>query len=119
MHNLRAVDFRRPDTGYDWAYRFDAHAKEVLLDDPTSVTGLDADPDYARAVPTPDHFLPLLYFAGLAGDADEPVELLVDGHAAGSISMAAYTLGASCPRNDSVDPAAPLPESVPADQTNL
>ena len=119
VHNLRAVDFRRPDTGYDWAYRFDAHTKEVLLDDPTSVTGLDADPDYARAVPTPDHFLPLLYFAGLAGDTDEPVELLVDGHAAGSISMAAYTLGASCPRNDSVDPAARLPESVPADQTNL
>ncbi len=119
VHNLRAVDFTRPDSGYDWAYRFDEHAKEILLDDPTSVTGLDADPDYGRAVPTPDHFLPLLYFAGLAGDTEEPVELLVDGHAAGSISMAAYTLGANCPRSDSVDPAAPLPQSVPIDQTNL
>jgi 4,5-DOPA dioxygenase extradiol len=95
VHNLGAVDFLRPDSGYDWAYSFDQHAKEILLDDPTGVTDLDADRFFADAVPTPDHFLPLLYFAGLAGDTDQPVDLLVDGHAAGSISMASYTLGAS------------------------
>lgn len=70
VHNLRAVDFGRPDSGYDWARRFDDHARELLLDEPTAVAGLDADGDYARAVPTADHFLPLLYFAGLAADSD-------------------------------------------------
>lgn len=91
VHNLRAVDFRQPDAGYDWALRFDEAARDVLLDSPTEIAALDGHPDFANAVPTPDHYLPLLYIAGLAGD--EPLHQLVDGHAAGSISMAAYTLG--------------------------
>jgi 4,5-DOPA dioxygenase extradiol len=61
-------------------------------------------------VSTPDHYLPLLYVAGLA-DA-QPLDLLVDGHAAGSISMAAYTLGLDTDLSaaSSDDPAAELPE---------
>ena len=35
--------------------------------DPTSIASLDAHPDFEHAVPTPDHYLPLLYIAGLAG----------------------------------------------------
>jgi 4,5-DOPA dioxygenase extradiol len=121
VHNLRAVDFGKPDSGYDWARRFDEHARELLLGDPTAVAGLDADPDFTKAVPTPDHFLPLLYLAGLAADTEQPVELLVEGHAAGSISMAAYSLGLSCPDAASAGtgPAAALPESVPTEETNL
>jgi 4,5-DOPA dioxygenase extradiol len=121
VHNLGAVDFSHPDEGYDWAHHFDDRAREVLFDDPTAVTGLDADRYFDYAVPTPDHFLPLLYFAGLAGAAEQPVDLLVDGHAAGSISMASYTLGASLPAPGSDGPAhaAALPDGVPIDQTNL
>jgi 4,5-DOPA dioxygenase extradiol len=120
VHNLRAVDFSQPDAGYDWALRFDEAAKELLLDDPTDVARLDAHADFAKSVPTPDHFLPLLYLAGLAGATEDRPELLVDGYAAGSISMAAYTLGASCPDTAAGGaPAAALPDSVPADDTNL
>jgi 4,5-DOPA dioxygenase extradiol len=119
VHNLRAVDFGQPDSGYDWARRFDDHARELLLDEPTAVTGLDADRDYARAVPTPDHFLPLLYFAGLAAGSDQTVSALVDGYAAGSISMAAYTLGLDCPSGTSTDGAAALPNAIALDNTNL
>lgn len=122
VHNLRAVDFSRPDEGYDWAHRFDQAAKEVLLDDPVRVAALDAHPDFDASVPTPDHYLPLLYIAGLAGD--RPLELLVDGHAAGSISMAAYTLDAHCP--DGPDGAGAslaggpeVPPDAPADESNL
>jgi aromatic ring-opening dioxygenase catalytic subunit (LigB family) len=60
--------------------------------------------------------------AGLAGAASRPLELLVDGYAYGSLSMAAYTLDAKCPieRGD-IRPAAALPNPtvVPSEDTNL
>jgi 4,5-DOPA dioxygenase extradiol len=119
VHNLRAVDFRRPDSGYDWALRFDDLARETLLADPTGVAALDGAADFANAVPTPDHYLPLLYIAGLA-DA-QPLDLLVDGHAAGSISMAAYTLGLDIDLSGAVsnEPASDLPDGFPAFESNL
>jgi 4,5-DOPA dioxygenase extradiol len=122
VHNLRAVDFSRPDSAYDWAQRFDDHARGLLMSqEPGAVTSLDADRDFPLAVPTPDHFLPLLYLAGIAADSGQDITELVDGHAAGSISMASYTLGIDCPAAGDLDdkPAAALPASVPADETNL
>ena len=119
VHNLQAVDFRRADTGYDWARRFDDSAREILEHTPTQVAALDSHPDFAKAVPTPDHYLPLLYIAGLA--EEEALSLLVDGHAAGSISMAAYTLGLQCPQAPAAtsQPAPNLPDGVPATDSNL
>ena len=93
VHNLRAVDFGHTETGFDWARRFDERARDVLQTNPADVAALDSHPDFDLAVPTPDHYLPMLYIAGLANE--EPLDLLVDGHVAGSISMAAYTLGMS------------------------
>ncbi len=119
VHNLRAVDYRQRDTGYDWAMRFDEVARERLLTAPAEVASLDGHPDFGRAVPTPDHYLPLLYIAGLADN--EPLNVLVDGHAAGSISMAAYTLGMECDTASTVDagPAATLPDGFPTTESNL
>ena len=119
VHNLRAVDFRRPDSGYDWALRFDEAARELLQGSPTEVVGLDGHADFDRAVPTPDHFLPLLYIAGLADS--QPLDLLVDGHAAGSISMAAYTVGLDCDTAGATtsEPAASLPDDFPTLDSNL
>ena len=70
--------------------------------------------------PTPDHFIPLLYIAGLADAADATTDVLIDGYAYGSLSMACYTLGAGCPDANSEDPAAtiPPPQDVPLDQSN-
>jgi 4,5-DOPA dioxygenase extradiol len=92
VHNLEAVDRDRPDDAFTWASRFDDAAREVLVSaSPTEVAALDSHPDFGHAVPTPDHYLPLLYIAGMAGD--EAMTPLVDGHQGGSVSMAAYTLG--------------------------
>ena len=72
-------------------------ARAQLLDDPDNAVKLRDHADYARSVPTPDHFVPLLYVAGLAAAASRPLEVLVDGYSYGSLSMAAYTLDAPCP----------------------
>lgn len=122
VHNLRAVDFSRPEGAYDWAVRFDEHARELLLDQPVDVTSLDADADYDLAVPAPDHFLPLLYLAGLAADSGQEITTLVVGHAAGSISMTSYTLVVDCSGVDDGRvgvPAAALPVGVPPTESNL
>ena len=94
VHNLRAIDQSQPDTGYDWAQRFDSEAKERMLARPAELATLIAHADYERAVPTPDHFLPALYIAGLASASDAPgTNVLIDGYVGGSLSMTAYTLG--------------------------
>ena len=64
VHNLRGVDFSQPDSGFDWAQRFDDAARERMTGDPAGFAGLDGHRDYGLAVPTPDHFIPALYLAG-------------------------------------------------------
>jgi 4,5-DOPA dioxygenase extradiol len=93
VHNLRGMNWGLPDAGYEWAQRFDEDAKTRMLDDPTAIARMDAHRDFGHAVPTPDHFLPLLYLAGLAGASNSPTDVLVDGYTYGSLSMTAYTLG--------------------------
>ena len=96
VHNLRAIDWGNPDRGFDWARRFDDAARERMRALPHELPALVSHRDYRMAVPTDEHFLPLLYLAGLAAAAGQPARLLVDGYAYGSLSMAAYTLdGAS------------------------
>lgn len=96
VHNLRAMDWSQADARFDWAQRFDDATRTQLLDAPAEAARLRDNPDYSASVPTPDHFLPLMYFAGLAGAApDDTISVLTDGCAYGSISMTAYSLGAS------------------------
>jgi 4,5-DOPA dioxygenase extradiol len=82
------------------------------------VVRLDGHPDYRTAVPTPDHFIPLLYLAGLAGVAADNIDVLIDGYAYGSLSMTAYTLGLPCPLAAGAEGGAPQPPpDLPADES--
>ncbi len=122
VHNLRALDWKRPGAAFDWTRRFDEAVRGRLAERPGEVAGLRSHGDYARSVPTPDHFVPLLYIAGLAAAADRPLDVLVDGYAYGSLSMAAYTLDAKCPVDGGdARPAAALPDPavVLSEDTNL
>jgi 4,5-DOPA dioxygenase extradiol len=121
VHNLRGMDWNLTDDGYDWAHRFDEAAKERMLEDPTDFASLDAHADYALAVPTPDHFIPALYLAGLADAAGQTgdTRVLIDGYAYGSLSMTAYTLDAPCPESSVTQGSPQAPEGVPPDGSNI
>ena len=119
VHNLRRIDWNNPDAAFDWAERFDEAVVEQLAKDPADILKVQEHPDYALAVPTPDHFIPLLYLAGLAAESGAGVEPLVRGYAMGSISMTCYGIGLGNGHPDEATGAATLPEDVPADQTNI
>ena len=65
-----------------------------MTEHPGDIARLGEHAAYTLAVPTPDHFLPLLYVAGLASASDTGAEVLIDGYAFGSLSMTSYTLAA-------------------------
>jgi 4,5-DOPA dioxygenase extradiol len=110
VHNLRALSWSQPELGFDWTRRFDDAARLVLTEKPSEAPALRSHPDYERSSPTPDHFIPLLYIAGLASASNRSLDVLVDGYAFGSLSMAAYTLDAKCPTEDDPRPSAGLPD---------
>ncbi|WP_341718127.1 4,5-DOPA dioxygenase extradiol [Micromonospora sp. FIMYZ51] len=120
VHNLRSMDWRLTDDGYDWARRFDEDAKARMLSDPAEFAALDSHRDYRLAVPTPDHFIPALYLAGLASASGiSDIDVLVDGYAYGSLSMTAYTLGLACPEVTSEKGSPRPPDDLPPDTSNI
>ena len=119
VHNLGRVQWNRPDAAFDWAERFDDAAVERMSSEPADILALAGHPDFALAVPTPDHFIPLLYLAGLAAAEGVPAEVLVRGYALGSISMTCYGLDAHGILRRDPDCSARLPAGVPPDQTNM
>ncbi|MGY1457068.1 4,5-DOPA-extradiol-dioxygenase [Luteimonas sp. A534] len=120
VHNLRAIDWKQPDSAFDWNERFDTAAKQVLAERPGDAAALMRHADFAAAAPTDEHFLPLLYLAGIAAASGKGADVLVEGPAYGSLSMTSYTVGAQCPPDSDVTAgAAPLAANVPADESNL
>ena len=119
VHNLRELKWNQPDLAFDWAERFDEAAVEQMVLAPGDILKLAEHPDFARAVPTPDHFLPLLYLAGLAEAEGRSVEPLVRGYAMGSVSMTCYGIDAAMQLRQDPGCAARLPEGVPPEQSNM
>jgi 4,5-DOPA dioxygenase extradiol len=93
VHNLQYMDPRRKDP-YDWAVRFDGYVRSALeARDDASLVSYERHPDAALAAPDADHFLPLLYIAGIRG-ADDPLRFVIDGGLdMGAISMRAFQVG--------------------------
>jgi 4,5-DOPA dioxygenase extradiol len=120
VHNLRRIDWSRAEGGFDWAQRFDDAARKIMTGAPGDVACLAEHPDHALAVPTPDHFIPLLYVAGAAAAAGETADVLVDGCSMGSLSMTAYSVGAApvVGHGGPPPPVLPLMDDTPPDHTN-
>jgi 4,5-DOPA dioxygenase extradiol len=101
VHNLHAYAWGRhmPDP-YDWAVRFEAEAKGLLLSgDHAPLVDYESLGEAARlAVPTPDHYLPLLYVIGTRQSGDA-IAFPVEGVDGGSISMLTVRVGAEVATN--------------------
>ena len=85
---------RHPRDPYDWAVRFESAAKEMMLsgDLKPLVNYESLGSDAALSIPTPYHYLPLLYVLG-AGRLGETIRFPVEGVDGGSISMLAVKIG--------------------------
>lgn len=88
VHNLRLVDWTM-DHGAPWADAFDGRIRDLILaGNHEGVAGEAQGP----AVPTPDHYLPLLYVLG-ATKVGEKVRVYNEARILGSLSMTSYLIG--------------------------
>jgi 4,5-DOPA dioxygenase extradiol len=95
VHNLHTYAWGRhnPDP-YEWAVRFETEAKGLLLvgDHKPLVAYETIGKEALLSIPTPDHYLPLLYVIGTR-QRDDVVTFPVEGVDGGSISMLSVQIG--------------------------
>lgn len=95
VHNLHAYAWgRRQVEPLDWAVRFEERARGLLLagDHEPLIAYETLGRDATLSVPTPDHYLPLLYVMAQQREDDE-VSFPVEGFDGGSISMLTVRIG--------------------------
>ncbi|HLY92585.1 MAG TPA: 4,5-DOPA dioxygenase extradiol [Candidatus Angelobacter sp.] len=95
VHNLHAYAWgRHVVEPFDWAVRFEQQAREMLLaaEHRPLVDYEKLGRDALLSIPTPDHYLPLLYVIGARQEKD-PISFPVEGVDGGSISMLAVKIG--------------------------
>lgn len=92
VHNLGLIDWSNTDGGNDWAHVFDDATRDVMTTKPEQLSSVFQLPETRFAVPTPEHFLPLAYIAGVADAAGQAARTLIDGYTYGSLSMTSYVV---------------------------
>jgi 4,5-DOPA dioxygenase extradiol len=96
VHNLHAYAWGQHTVEpYDWVVSFERRVRGLLLSGETKAL-IEYENKLGKeamlAVPTPDHYLPLLYVIGTQAES-EPVSFPVEGVDGGSISMLAAQVG--------------------------
>ena len=95
VHNLREYAWGRhmPDP-HDWAIRFQKTAKGLLLagDYKALINYPSLGRDALLSIPTPDHYLPLLYVLATRREGDD-FSFPVEGIEGGSMSMLTMRIG--------------------------
>ena len=91
VHNLRLIQWGMTDRGFDWAYKFDTYIKESIesRNHENIIHYLNAGESAKLAVPTPDHFYPILYLLG-ASDNGDVISVYNHSCMLGSLSMTCY-----------------------------
>jgi 4,5-DOPA dioxygenase extradiol len=94
VHNLHAYAWGgHPVEPLDWALRFEQKARDLLIagDDESLINYETLGRDAMLSVPTPEHYLPLLYVIALRGEG-EHASFPVEGFDRGSVSMLAVKI---------------------------
>ena len=91
VHNLHRIEPGNPGGSTHTREFSDTIVEAVEKRDDAKVIGYEREPNAPYAVPTPEHFLPLLYVLGAAGD--DKGRVFNNEHSMGSISMAGFTFG--------------------------
>lgn len=96
VHNLRKVDFRKinENYGYDWAIEADSKMKKWILEG-NHQNLIDFNKQgkaFNLAIPTPEHYLPLLYTLGLKDEKDNTT-IFNDSPLGGSLTMTSVKFG--------------------------
>lgn len=94
VHNLGVIDWHNPDGGFDWAQEASTRMKQLITSgDHGSLVNYAANGKaFQLSIPTPEHYLPLLYTLALKGEKD-PVSLFNDRLVMGSIAMTSLRIG--------------------------
>lgn len=97
VHNLRMIawdKFNVPNYGYDWAIEMhELMKKKILEGDHHALIHYEGLSKSAMlAIPTPDHYFPLMYILGLQDKNEEPV-FFNDKLVAGSLNMTSVKFG--------------------------
>jgi len=97
VHNLRMVAWDRlnePEFGFDWAYELNDKFKQLIADGnhQALINFSSISPDISKAIPTSEHYLPLLYNLGLQGKNEE-ISFFNDKAVGGSLTMTSVKIG--------------------------
>lgn len=96
VHNLRILDWGKPNEGYDWAQEANEKMKKYIHNgDHLSLVNYNSGGKAMQlSIPTPEHYLPLLYILALK-ENDENVQVFNDKTIMGSISMTSISINST------------------------
>lgn len=91
VHNLRLVDWHKAKKGFDWAYEFDDYIYEnIEKHNHEKILNYHQLGEISKlAVPTQDHFYPLIYILGTT-DQNDKVSVYNKSCELGSLTMTSY-----------------------------
>ncbi len=94
VHNLRLMQRGEGVPAFDWARRFNETVRAALASGKhQALIEFERMGEDARlSVPTPEHYLPLLYIAALQAEG-ETMAFIVDGYEGGSLGMLTTAAG--------------------------
>lgn len=88
VHNLRLLEWDNP-SGTAATIEFDQYISNAVLEnDVSTVINYSKQPQASYAVPTPDHYLPLIYIMGASESAKPTV--FNQSYNSGSLSMTGF-----------------------------
>jgi 4,5-DOPA dioxygenase extradiol len=94
VHNLRVIDWNKQNQGFDWAQEANTKFKTLIADNDHKqlINYKQLGREVELSVPTPEHYLPLLYALALKTSKEE-VSFFNDKSVMGSISMTSVKIG--------------------------